>query len=60
MGIQRIFKAIGSFSYIYNTKKDIKYIQYIGFAFENLRSKLLEYKEFDHLRILLSKMYYDQ
>src|SRR5690606_31194444 len=32
MLIQRVFKAVGSFCYIYNWRKDDRYLKYIGFA----------------------------
>ena len=58
MAIQRIFKAIGSFSYIYKTRNDARYVKYIGYGFEKLRNFLFRYPEYNQLRILLSQLYY--
>lgn len=58
MALQRIYKAIGSFSYIYNTKNDPSYLRHIGFAFEKLRHILLKYEELEELLLFLSKRYY--
>ena len=57
--IQRIFKALGSFSYIYETKKEVRYLKHIGHGFENLRVTLKNYPEFYELKNLLSKIYYE-
>jgi aminoglycoside/choline kinase family phosphotransferase len=58
MAIQRVFKAIGSFSYIYSLRSDKRYLKYIGFGFEKLRTILLKYPEFKPLRQVLSLAYY--
>jgi aminoglycoside/choline kinase family phosphotransferase len=58
MLFQRVFKAIGSFSYIYATRKDVRYLKYIGFAMEKLRKMMLHDHRFDHLRITLFEQYY--
>jgi N-acetylmuramate 1-kinase len=58
MSIQRIFKAIGSFSYIFKVRGDSRYLKYIGYGFERLRGYLLNYPEYKNLRILLSSTYY--
>ena len=59
MAIQRIFKALGSFAYIYRLRGDIRYLKYIGYAFEKLRDILFRYKEFNALRVVLSEIYYE-
>lgn len=59
MAIQRVFKAIGSFSYIYNMRKDERYLKYIGFAMEKLRLIMLENSKYDSLRTLLFRTYYE-
>lgn len=59
MAIQRIFKALGSFAYIYRLRGDIRYLKYIGYAFEKLRDILFRYKEFNDLRVVLSEIYYE-
>lgn len=58
MTIQRIFKAIGSFSYIYADRKDLRYIKYIGFSFEKVRSIMLRHEHFAKERKILSSLYY--
>ena len=57
--IQRLFKALGSFGYVYQTKKEVRYLKYIGHGFEKLKKALRNYPNFDELRVLLSKVYYE-
>ena len=57
--MQRLFKALGSFSYIYQTKKEARYLKYIGHGFEKLRATLKKYSKFDELKVLISKVYYE-
>lgn len=59
MAIQRTFKALGSFAYIYRKRNDIRYLKYIGYAFEQLRHILLKDPSFDKLRSTLSEIYYE-
>jgi aminoglycoside/choline kinase family phosphotransferase len=58
MAIQRVFKAIGSFAYIYADRKDLRYIKYIGYAFEKVRSIMLNHEYFAQERKILSSLYY--
>lgn len=58
MALQRVFKAVGSFSYIYADRKDLRYVKYIGFAFEKVRSIMLSHDEFSKERKILSSLYY--
>jgi aminoglycoside/choline kinase family phosphotransferase len=58
MAIQRVFKAIGSFSFIYADRKDLRYVKHIGFAFEKVRSIMLSHEEFSKERKILSSLYY--
>jgi aminoglycoside/choline kinase family phosphotransferase len=58
MAIQRVFKAIGSFAYIYADRKDLRYIKYIGYAFEKVRSIMLHHSDFASERKILSSLYY--
>jgi hypothetical protein len=58
MAIQRVFKAIGSFAYIYADRKDLRYVKYIGFAFEKVRSIMMNHESFSRERIILSSLYY--
>ncbi|MBP9681852.1 MAG: phosphotransferase [Bacteriovorax sp.] len=58
MAIQRVFKAIGSFAYIYADRKDLRYVKYIGYAFEKVRSLMLRHEYFSEERKILSSLYY--
>lgn len=58
MAIQRVFKAIGSFAYIYADRKDLRYVKYIGYAFEKVRSLMLNHEDFAKERKILSSLYY--
>lgn len=58
MAIQRVFKAIGSFAYIYADRKDLRYVKYIGYAFEKVRSIMLSHDDFTKERKILSSLYY--
>ena len=58
MSIQRVFKAVGSFAYIYADRKDLRYVKYIGFAFEKVRLIMLSHDEFSKERKILSSLYY--
>ncbi|MCR9204716.1 MAG: phosphotransferase [Halobacteriovoraceae bacterium] len=59
MTIQRVFKALGSFAYIYALRGDVRYLKYIGYAFEKLRDVLFRYDELRDLRVCLSEIYYE-
>ncbi len=59
MTIQRVFKAVGSFAYIYNWRRDKRYIKYIGYAMEKVRKVLMKYPEFNDLRLCMNKIYYE-
>lgn len=59
MILQRVFKAIGSFSYIYETRKDVRYVKYIGFAMEKLKKILLSDAKYGTLRKILFSYYYE-
>lgn len=58
MAIQRLYKAIGSFSMIYNTRGDSRYLKFIGRAFETVLSKLSKYDQYVELKLTLAKIYY--
>jgi aminoglycoside/choline kinase family phosphotransferase len=58
MLVQRVFKALGSFAYIYKTRKDERYLKYIGFGMEKLRTTFLKHKKYDKIRKKLFKIYY--
>lgn len=59
MAIQRVFKAIGSFSYIYHHRADERYLKYIGFAMEKLKKYMLKDKKYNQLRKSLFGLYYE-
>lgn len=59
MTLQRVFKAIGSFSYIFEHRKDYRYVKYIGFAMEKIRTVMLKYDRFSNLRRSLFNIYYE-
>jgi aminoglycoside/choline kinase family phosphotransferase len=58
MAIQRVFKAIGSFSYIYKVREDHRYLKYIGFAMEKLRLIMSKDKRYNSLKNKLFSIYY--
>ncbi len=58
MALQRVFKAIGSFSYIYHNRKDERYVKYIGFAMEKLKTYMVKNPKFNELRKTLFSIYY--
>lgn len=58
MAIQRVFKALGSFAFIYADRKDQRYVKYMGFAFEKIRNIMLKYDSLSKERKILSGVYY--
>lgn len=58
MLIQRVYKAVGSFCYIYNWRKDDRYLKYIGFAMEKIRKVMLDNPKYDEIRKTLFTHYY--
>ncbi len=58
MLIQRVFKAVGSFCYIYNWRKDERYLKYIGFAMEKIRKVMMDNPRYKDLKIKLFSYYY--
>lgn len=58
MGVQRNFKAIGSFASFMNKRGDSSYLKYIGNTFENIRRTLLKYPKYSNLREILFHYYY--
>lgn len=56
--VQRLFKAIGSFSSFFVLRDDYSYLRYIGQAFESMRETLLKYNEYKELRHALVDAYY--
>ncbi|MGE0207361.1 MAG: aminoglycoside phosphotransferase family protein [Candidatus Babeliales bacterium] len=58
MTIQRVFKAVGSFCYIYNWRKDDRYLKYIGFAMEKIRKVMMNNPRYSELKKKLFQHYY--
>lgn len=58
MLIQRVFKAVGSFCYIYNWRKDDRYLKYIGFAMEKIRKVMMDNPRYSDLQKKLFQHYY--
>jgi aminoglycoside/choline kinase family phosphotransferase len=58
IALQRVFKAVGSFSYIYELRKDERYLKYIGFAMEKIKKILFSNSKYDELRKALFEVYY--
>lgn len=58
MAIQRVFKAVGSFCYIYNWRKDDRYLKYIGFAMEKIRRIMMDKPRYAELKTKLFQNYY--
>jgi N-acetylmuramate 1-kinase len=58
MLIQRVFKAVGSFCYIYNWRKDDRYLKYIGFAMEKIRRVMMDNDRYGPLKKTLFEHYY--
>jgi aminoglycoside/choline kinase family phosphotransferase len=58
MLIQRVFKAVGSFCYIYNWRKDERYLKYIGFAMEKIRCVMMNNPKYTELKKKLFQHYY--
>lgn len=58
MTVQRVYKALGSFAYIYSIRSDIRYLKYIGNGFEKIKKILNKYPKYNELRKILSRAYY--
>lgn len=59
MALQRVFKAIGSFCFIYYQRDDHRYLKYIGYAMEKLKTIMMRDRRYDNLRKLILKSYYE-
>lgn len=59
MALQRVFKAIGSFCFIYYQRDDHRYLKYIGYAMEKLKTIMMKDRRYDNLRKLILKSYYE-
>lgn len=59
MCIQRVFKAMGTFSFIFNSRGDERYLKYIAFCFEKIKKIMWKYQDFHDLRKNLAALYYE-
>lgn len=59
--IQRQYKALGSFCYIWSTKKSAKYLRYLSYVVESIRSSfdVLNLKELVPLKEKMLSLYYE-
>lgn len=57
--IQRLYKAIGSFTYHWETKNNPFYLKYVGHAMEKIKLTLNQTPELESLRKLLLGAYYE-
>lgn len=59
--IQRQYKAIGSFCYVWSTKKSVKYLRYISYVMESIKSSfsVLNQKELIPLQEKVLSSYYE-
>jgi len=57
--IQRIFKALGSFTFINETRSDDRYLKYIGVGVHRLLNILSKYDEFKHFYKILKRSYHE-
>jgi N-acetylmuramate 1-kinase len=57
-GIQRNFKAIGSFASFYQLRGDVRYLKFVGHTFEEIRASLLLFPEYSSLYEVLYRYYY--
>lgn len=58
MLFQRVFKAVGSFAYIYATRQDARYLKYVGYGMEKIRRMMMGNERYKKLRLELFKIYY--
>ena len=56
--LQRVFKAIGSFSYLFLEKEKSSYLRHVGFAFEKIRHLLCKYPCFKEMKRVLAGIFY--
>ncbi|MBF0364683.1 MAG: phosphotransferase [Oligoflexia bacterium] len=56
--IQRLYKAVGTFAYIYAIKKNPLYLVHIGKTMENIKATLQKYPELTLLKNSLFRYYY--
>ena len=59
MSIQRTFKALGSFASFFRLRSDDRYLKYIGFSCEKLKTTMDKYQDLSSLRKILFGLYYD-
>ena len=57
--IQRIYKALGSFAYIYHTRDDDRYLKYMGVGVNRLSNLLSNYSELKPFHDVIIKAYHE-
>ena len=59
--LQRQFKAIGSFCYVWSDKKNVRYLKYISYVMESLKSsfEILNLPELNSLKEKVFALYYE-
>ena len=57
--VQRIFKALGSFAFINETRQDDRYLKYIGVGVHRLLNILSKYDEFKYFYKILKRSYHE-
>ena len=57
--VQRIYKALGSFTYIYNTRGDDRYLKYVGVGFSRLKDILQKCLELSSFHDITMKAYHE-
>jgi len=56
--IQRIYKALGSFTYIYDCRSDDRYLKYVGVGVSRLTNLLKKYEELNPVLDVILKAYH--
>jgi aminoglycoside/choline kinase family phosphotransferase len=56
--IQRLYKAIGSFTYLFSERNGARYLKYVSQCFERVRQSCEKYDDLKPLGVALSKAYY--
>ena len=57
--IQRLFKALGSFAFINETRNDDRYLKYVGVGVHRLLDILKQYPEFENFYKILKRSYHE-
>ena len=57
--VQRIYKALGSFTYIYSTRGDDRYLKYVGVGFSRLKDILQKCPELTSFHEIIMRAYHE-